>query len=116
MKLTTLLVTSLAAFGLASPVAIADADSITPRDTGNDLLTKRDPQICRIVNASTVNCRKGPGTNYGVVTTVKKGQLFLFMCLVSGECVTVGGATNWYVARSPELRQHKRGFVQDVLG
>ncbi len=95
MKLVTLLLASLAPITLsASPIA-ATAD-VTPRDAGDDLLAKRAAGICRIVNvSSTVNCRSGPGTQYAVVTTFKKGQLLYFPCLKSGECITINGATNW---------------------
>lgn len=97
MKLITLLVTSLAAVGLASPVAVPEADDISPRDDGHGLFARGSPQVCRVVNASVVNCRLGAGTNYRVVATVKKGDLFVFECVVKGQCVTVGGSTNWYV-------------------
>jgi uncharacterized protein YgiM (DUF1202 family) len=94
MKLTTLLFASLAPLGLrASP--ITDTTRVTPRDADNDLLTKRVAGSCRIVNASSVNCRSGPGTQYPVVTSFKKDQLLFFICVQSGECITVGGATNW---------------------
>ncbi len=93
MKFTTLLLTSLAALGLnASP--IAETSDVTPRDAGNDLL-KRVAGSCRIVNASAANCRTGPGTQYGVVTSFKKGQLLFFVCVQSGQCITINGATNW---------------------
>ena len=36
-----------------------------------------------------------PGTNYKVVLTVEKGTLGFFDSVKSGECVTVGGSTNW---------------------
>lgn len=95
MKLATLLLASLAPLGLrASP--IADIADVTPRDAGNDLLTKRVAGVCRIVNASSVNCRTGPGTQYGVVTSFKKDQLLFFICVQSGQCITLNGATNWY--------------------
>jgi uncharacterized protein YgiM (DUF1202 family) len=95
MKLATLLLASLGPLSLtASP--IADTSDVTPRDAGNDLLTKRVAGSCRIVNvSSSVNCRTGPGTQYGVVTSFNKGQLLFFLCVQSGECITINGATNW---------------------
>ena len=94
MKLATLLLASLAPLGLsASP--IAGTTDVTPRDAENDLLTKRVAGVCRIVNASSVNCRTGPGTQYGVVTSFKKDQLLFFICVQSGQCITLNGATNW---------------------
>ena len=94
MKLAALLLTTLAPLSLkASP--IADTAGVTPRDAGNDLLTKRVAGSCRIINASAVNCRTGPGTQYGVVTSFKKGQLLFFICVQSGQCITLNGATNW---------------------
>ncbi len=51
--------------------------------------------MCQTVGASVVNCRAGPGTNYKVVLTVEKGTLGFFDSVKSGECVTVGGSTNW---------------------
>lgn len=94
MKLAALLLTTLVPLGLrASP--IADTAGVTPCDAGNDLLTKRVAGSCRIINASAVNCRTGPGTQYGVVTSFKKGQLLFFICVQSGQCITLNGATNW---------------------
>lgn len=41
------------------------------------------------VTASTLNVRKGPGTNYGIVTTIKKGEKYTII----GEAVN--GGTAW---------------------
>jgi uncharacterized protein YraI len=88
MKLTTLLAAALVPIGLqASPIANAD--------NYNTTLIERGPGGCRML--ANANCRSGPGTQYKVIATAKKGVLYFFTCVKSGECITVGGSTNWYV-------------------
>jgi uncharacterized membrane protein len=61
-------------------------------------LDKRAVQVCEIVGgASQVNCRSGPGTSYSVVRTLPRGNTYAFSCVQTGECVKIGGATNWSV-------------------
>jgi len=56
------------------------------------------PQHCSIVGGSeTVKCREGPGTKYDVRRTLHRGDAYDFWCVLSKECVTIGGSTNWYV-------------------
>ncbi len=86
----------------AAPVA-EDAADIAARDSAGVSATKPVSDIfkripvtcCKTVGASVVNCRAGPGTNYKVVTTVKKGDYEFYNCVKSGECVTIGGSVNW---------------------
>jgi uncharacterized protein YraI len=67
-------------------------------------LENRAVQACEIVGgASRVNCRSGPGTNYGVVRSLPRGEIYGFSCVKSGECVVIGGATNWSVLPTPVM-------------
>ena len=109
MQFTSLLTAALLPLGLLaapSPVAEGDAADIAAREPAPgvsandkvDVLSRRELQICFIVGgSSTVNCRSGPGTNYRVVTTVAKDNLYWFSCVKSGECVTINGEKNWLV-------------------
>lgn len=97
MKLLPLLAASLLPLGLsASP--IANADDLQSRNPRDDVLNPRADGVCRIVNApSGVNCRSGPGTGYKVIKSLDNGFLLWYKCYKSGECITLNGATNWYV-------------------
>ncbi len=105
MKLTSLLTAALLPVGLmAAPVAneIADvvareSDDVSPNQPASGLSSRQlgPGNFCRIVGASVVNCRAGPGTGYKVVGTFSKGTLGFFSCVKSGECITIGGSTNW---------------------
>jgi hypothetical protein len=97
MKLLPLLAASLLPLGLnASP--IANPDDLQSRNPSNDVLNPRADGVCRIVNApSGVNCRSGPGTGYKVIKSLDNGFLLWYKCYKSGECITLNGATNWYV-------------------
>ena len=103
MKLISLLTSALLPVGLmAAPVAeetaevvARESDDVSPNPHANGLSSRQSYQACAAVGASAVNCRAGPGTNYKVVTTVKKGEVGFFSCVKSGECITVGGSTNW---------------------
>ncbi len=89
MKLTSLLTAALVPLALMAAPVIEETADVVARDM-NDV-----KQVCAIVGASVVNCRAGPGTNYRVVGTFKKGDVGWFSCVKSGVCVTVGGSTNW---------------------
>lgn len=97
MQLATLLAVALLPLGLMAAPVMEATGTTEARDLGTEIF-KRSPQICRIVNtSSTVNCRKGPGTQYGVLTTFQKGERVQFSCVKSGECITDNGTVNWYV-------------------
>lgn len=76
-------------------------------ETPNEALDARAivrPQQCAIVGGSTtVNCRTGPGTRYSVRTALRKGTVHPFWCVVSAQCITINGSTNWYVVQPPPL-------------
>jgi hypothetical protein len=93
MKLSLLLSGALLPFGLmAAPGPEAESS--------NDLDSRAiyRPQQCQIIGGATeVNCRTGARTTRSVRTKLHKGTVHNFWCVVSGECVTIGGSTNWYV-------------------
>lgn len=107
MKLTSLLVSAVLAFGVsAAPVADAAAEHEISevRDVADELFA-RSGQLCRIVGTSTVNCRTGPGTNYKSTGRLSSSWTrgYYFTCVKSGQCITLNGATNWYVSPAPRL-------------
>ncbi|KAL4748989.1 hypothetical protein BDW72DRAFT_195237 [Aspergillus terricola var. indicus] len=60
-------------------------------------LNSRAVTTCRVVNAdSEVNCRAGPGFDYGVRTFVYPNGIYDFSCYKSGDCYN----GNWQRARS----------------
>ena len=85
MKLAALLATAVLPAGMMA-VPIAE---------GDNQVSKRTDTSCAIVNASKVNCRTGPGTQYRVVATLNKGIVGVYSCVKSGECITVSGSVNW---------------------
>ncbi len=93
MKFAPLFAVSLLPVGLMAAPA-ADADLI-PKDVLNNV-EERATTTCAITGSS-VNCRTGPGTSYGVVATLAKGTVGIFTCVKSGQCITVSGSVNWYV-------------------
>jgi uncharacterized protein YgiM (DUF1202 family) len=102
MKLNSLLTAALLPIGLmAAPIAEEAADVVArePVDVSANepagSLIDRSSTMCKIVGASVVNCRSGPGTGYRVVTTLKRGEYGVFSCVKSGQCITVGGSVNW---------------------
>jgi uncharacterized protein YgiM (DUF1202 family) len=89
MQLRSLLVAALLPSGL---LAAADPD-----ETLDSRAAIVRPQSCAIVGSSTwVNCRTGPGTKYNVRTRLRKGTVHPFWCVVSAQCISVDGSTNWY--------------------
>ncbi|KAH6983900.1 hypothetical protein EDB80DRAFT_247824 [Ilyonectria destructans] len=105
MKFVPLLVASLLPVGLmAAPVddggdvsmegAEPAPGTTAARDVGDEIL-KRSTRVCTIVGGSaTVNCRSGPGTQYGVTDTVYRGSDYVFTCVKTGECIIIGGNQN----------------------
>lgn len=96
MKLLSLLTLALA--GTTAAAALNETE------TGTEPLDIRAisrPQSCAIVGGSaTVNCRGGPSTKHSVKLKLTRGRVYSFWCVYNGrnrECVTVGGAVNWYV-------------------
>jgi uncharacterized protein YgiM (DUF1202 family) len=89
MKLTHLLAASLLPAGLL-------AVTVDPHDGG----IRRQGLSCTVV-ASEVNCRSGPGTEFDVVTSLKKGFVGTFDCAKTGECIVLNGMKNWYVRAAP---------------
>ncbi|KAL4992986.1 hypothetical protein BDV10DRAFT_198682 [Aspergillus recurvatus] len=97
MKLQHLPLAALLSAALAAPTAETSgeldvADFATPveaRDISPEALglVKRAVR-CYIVNSSssTVNCRSGPGFDYGVVGSVTVGYSYPFNCYKSGDC------------------------------
>lgn len=97
MKLQLLSLAALFSVALAAPTAETSgelnvADFATPveaRDISPEALglVKRAVR-CYIVNSSssTVNCRSGPGFDYGVVGSVTVGYSYPFNCYKSGDC------------------------------
>lgn len=104
MKLTSLLAAALLPMGLmGAPIAEEAADVVARESvdvSANEPaggLFKRTSVWCRVVGASEVNCRAGPGTNYGVETTISNGRMGVYTCVKTGECVNIGGKVNWLV-------------------
>jgi uncharacterized protein YraI len=66
----------------ASLLAVRD---ISPEALG---LVKRSTVRCYIINSSsaTVNCRSGPGFDYGAVGSVTVGKSYPFNCYKTGDC------------------------------
>jgi hypothetical protein len=91
MHLSHFLTAALLPLGLlANPTAHEEAEI--------DARAIKRPQTCGIVgNSATVKCREGPGTKWDVRTTLRRGTEHDFWCVLSKECITIGGSTNWYV-------------------
>jgi hypothetical protein len=102
MKLNSLLTAALLPIGLmAAPITEEAADvvarepvDVSPNEPAGALID-RNTTMCKIVGASAVNCRSGPGTGYRVVATFERGLYPIFSCVKSGQCITVGGSVNW---------------------
>lgn len=95
MHLSSLLVGAIFALGLhAAPVA-DDAGQSEALD--GKTIFGRSGQLCRVLSEH-VNCRYGPGTNYGVKVGLSSSWTrgYYFTCVKSGECITLSGAVNWY--------------------
>ncbi|KAH7471454.1 hypothetical protein BFJ68_g17301 [Fusarium oxysporum] len=115
MKFVSLLVASLLPAGLmAAPVdgggdiSMVGAEpapgTTAARDVGDEIF-KRSTRVCTIVGGSaTVNCRSGPGTQYGISDTVYRGNDYIFTCVKTGECIIIGGDQNWYVSLCAMMR------------
>ncbi len=103
MKLTSFLTAALLPMGLTAAPTPDEAAKVDARESVGFSANKpaagglvgRADQFCATVNADKVNCRAGPGTNYKVVVTIDRGVYGYFTCVKSGECITVGGSTNW---------------------
>ena len=69
------------------PVAVAGADAVPIADAAPlpqyealpISLEKRADNVCRVT--TTVNCRSGPGTSYGVVRTIGPNDRFGVRCI-----------------------------------
>ncbi|CAI4215802.1 unnamed protein product [Parascedosporium putredinis] len=97
MQLSSLLTVALLPLAaLATPVP-QDADVVSP----SELFKRRTPTTCSIVRAA-VNCRSGPSTKYSAKKKLSKGSSHSFVCVVSGECITLDGSTNcgWHYSLS----------------
>lgn len=100
MQLKTLLVGALLPLGLlANPTpeaAAVDAPEVDAPEL--DARGFSRPQHCAIVGGSrTVNCRRGPGTKWGIKMKLKRGVQYPVWCVHSAQCVTINGFRNWYV-------------------
>lgn len=94
MKFSAIIAASFLALGTAAN-PIAELSDLEPRNATDEVFDKRVGGAgCRIINAD-VNCRSGPGTQYRVIATAKKGVLYFFTCVKSGECINIGGSVNW---------------------
>ncbi|KAL3963429.1 hypothetical protein ACCO45_000433 [Purpureocillium lilacinum] len=90
---TAIIAASFLALGTAAN-PIAELSDLEPRNATDEVFDKRVGGAgCRIINAD-VNCRSGPGTQYRVIATAKKGVLYFFTCVKSGECINIGGSVN----------------------
>ncbi|KAL2148637.1 hypothetical protein VTH82DRAFT_2191 [Thermothelomyces myriococcoides] len=93
MKLPVLLASSLLCAGAwAAPAAQRDKDD---DDSGIDPhhgYVNHEGHTCEITDA--VKCRAGPGTDFDVVTTLKKGFKGTFTCAKSAECVVIDDFEN----------------------
>ena len=78
-----------------------DSVGVSATKPAGDIFERLPVTYCETVGASVVNCRAGPGTNYKVVMTVKKGDYEFYNYAKSGECITIGGSVNWRVPNYP---------------
>ncbi|KAK4107006.1 hypothetical protein N656DRAFT_772892 [Canariomyces notabilis] len=93
-EVTAIEIETHAAADARTAVEAREAADVSPNKPALSL-DKREVQACYIVGgASTVNCRSGPSTDFSVVRTVKKGDVWGFTCVRKGECVVINGATN----------------------
>ena len=100
-KLTAIEIEAHAAAEARSTVEAREAAGVSPNEPAFNL-DKRAVQVCEIVGGSSrVNCRSGPGTNYGVVRSLTRGETYAFSCVKRGECVVINGASNWSVLPTP---------------
>jgi len=92
---------SLLTLALAGTAATAPFNETHTDTEPLDIRAISRPQSCAIVGGSaTVKCRSGPSTKHGVKLKLTRGRVYSFWCVYNGknrECVTVGGAVNWYV-------------------
>lgn len=110
MKFITLIAAAfLPLAAIAAPFADGETDVFIPKDGGAEILSdisvddsngaeifSRAAQNCKIIgDSATVNCRSGASTSSDAVYTVRKGSTYRFTCVKTGECVTIGGSTNW---------------------
>jgi uncharacterized protein YraI len=73
----------LASFAAASPIvgSLTPAAAVSRNDEAARLFA-RASITCAVVNSSsaTVNCRSGPGFNYGVTYVATPGDFYIFSC------------------------------------
>lgn len=102
-KLTAIEIEAHAAADARAAVEAREAANVSPNEPAFSL-DKREVQVCEIVGGSSkVNCRSGPRTSASVVRTLTKGQTYAFSCVKTGECVVIGGASNWSVIPTPVM-------------
>jgi hypothetical protein len=112
MLLSTTTYLLLPAAVLAAPAPVTD---ISPRGLaireaeGVGLANTNVRENCFIVNGDPVNCRKGPGLSYPVVTTFGELTEHTFSCYATGSCVE----ENWYVRHNVGGRT---GLLSGILG
>ncbi|KAL2257806.1 hypothetical protein VTK26DRAFT_9148 [Humicola hyalothermophila] len=63
-------------------------------DGGNLEVRNWTVHTCTIRAQNYVNCRAGPSIDSDVVATLPGGMVGGFLCVESGECVTIGGNRN----------------------
>jgi uncharacterized protein YgiM (DUF1202 family) len=104
MKFITLIAAAFLPLAtLAAPFADGETDAfilkdrdISVDDSNGAGIFSRAAQNCKIIgDSATVNCRSGASTSSDAVYTVRKGDTYKFTCVKTGECVTIGGKTNW---------------------
>ncbi|OBT91411.1 hypothetical protein VE01_10604 [Pseudogymnoascus verrucosus] len=97
MKLSSALAFLLPVVALANPLPASDAIA----DGENAGLVSRSKQVCKIVNASVVNCRYDPWVPNNALdrirTTFKKGTGHDFTCYTEGECINGNCTWDWAV-------------------
>lgn len=102
-RLTAIEIEAHAAAEARAAVETREAANVSPNEPAFSL-DKRAIQVCEIVGgASKVNCRSGPNTSSSVVRTLPKGETYAFSCVKTGECVIIGGASNWSVLPTPVM-------------
>ena len=82
--LATLLL-PVAALAAPTPITKSSPNKMAIREVAGVGLRSAQDVLCFIIsNDGPVNCRSGPGTNHGVVTTLPRGDLSDYTCWAPG--------------------------------
>ncbi|KFY08515.1 hypothetical protein V492_06152 [Pseudogymnoascus sp. VKM F-4246] len=95
MKLSYVVTFFLPVVALANPLPVSNAEA----EGESAGLVPRSKQVCKIVNAGTVNCRYDPWVPNNALdrirTTFKSGTGHDFTCWTEGECIQGNCTWDW---------------------